>query len=1406
MAIQGRYIMRKGKKWLAAAVSVAMLIQPMAGIGSVYAADGVDIASTFTDSTFRKYVSENFDTDGNGYLSDDEIAAVKTVDVSKCAPAIISLEGVQMFTGLTELNCSGQGIRNLNIQNLTALEQIDVSNNMISSLTLPVEADNLVYLDVSNNHITSLTSLSEYDNLTFLNANVTNLSEISVANMKNLAYLGVNATTISKLDLSANTNLRILECRAMTAMSELDVSNHPELVTLLCDSASDKLKSSLTKLNVSGDTSLVKVDCSMSNISDLDISNTPALETLNCSNSKLDNIDVSANKSLKELNVSNNTLGKLDISSNINLEILSASEIGITDIDVSNQRSLTTLDLSGNKLVGIDVSKNESLDNLDLNDNNLEQIDVSKNVKLTSLTLDNNSLVCIDISKNTYLYDGKHKSTFSCYGNTRDITLEKPNFDFDLTQYSIDYGFHKWWDDSEFPIIKDEDTGYTKIGRQDDTVGYAGIAAGVTSDKTKYTVNGANIDGYHLNAKPNASAVEYDYFYGYGKNTVSFTLNITNPLTVVVWYSTDKGVVKSGESTLKFKVGDSTTFTAKDKKGNLHESVTWSSTNENVVKVDASTGKAECVGAGDAEVYVNLNGRAIGYVKVNCHNPVDEMSLVDSAEKDTNGEYLIYKDGSEIQMDCGNFAARSSKRFIPKFYADGELVSDEFSEYTCKVTDENGNESEDIATFDYDTVTARKPGIAFLTFTSTDNSKVTMTVKVIVTQRANSISLPKDAMTLIAGDICALTAQVLPATTKNKNVIWESSNSAVVSVDEKGVVTAHEAGDAVITCKSSDVAKVYAQCSVIVQSNIGGISLDVTEKELLLGGKSSDASIRLTANIDAADPSIYTKTWSSSNENVAVVNENGLVEAYAPGEAIIKCAISEGTYAICKITVKQLIEDVNIYADKDTIVIGDTLKITSSIYPENASNRILKWESSNPNVAEVNEEGVVTAVGKGKTTIKCSATDENGKYSTWDIQVNKIVSDITLDTEKITLYVYEDKKIKTTVVPDDASNKELIWESSNDKVAAASDGVIYAYAPGTATITCMSSDGSNIRKTCEVTVLQQINTITFSESYAEINVGDVYSVKYTKDPVDVYNNKINWKSSNEKVAKVDENGVVTALSRGSVEITAVADDGKGAEATIYLTVNQLAKEIKLNKTSLSIAPGNTIDLIATVSPTDTNNSEVEWTSSNEKVATVSYGSVTAVGKGTAIISCKTTDGTELVATCKVTVIQPVTSIKLNATKKTLVKGKTVALKATVGPTSASNKSVTWKSSNKKVATVTASGVVKAVGKGKAVITCTAKDGSKVSAKCTITSVIRVTKVKLSKSSVAVKRGKKVTLKATVTPTTASNRAVVWKSSNSKIATVTQKGVVTAKKKGRVVITCKAKDGSGKYAKCTVVVK
>ena len=153
--------------------------------------------------------------------------------------------------------------------------------------------------------------------------------------------------------------------------------------------------------------------------------------------------------------------------------------------------------------------------------------------------------------------------------------------------------------------------------------------------------------------------------------------------------------------------------------------------------------------------------------------------------------------------------------------------------------------------------------------------------------------------------------------------------------------------------------------------------------------------------------------------------------------------------------------------------------------------------------------------------------------------------------------------------------------------------------------------------------------------------------------------------------------------------------------------------------------------------------------------------------------------------------------KLNQKSVTLNVKKSYTLKVT-----GTKEKITWTTSNKKVATVSAKGVVKAVQKGTATIT--AKYGKK-KLTCKVTVKQPVTSVKLNKKSGNVTIGKQVTLKATTLPTTASNRAVTWKSSNTSVATVTSKGVVTGKKKGIVTITATAKDGSGKKASCKITV-
>ena len=277
-----------------------------------------------------------------------------------------------------------------------------------------------------------------------------------------------------------------------------------------------------------------------------------------------------------------------------------------------------------------------------------------------------------------------------------------------------------------------------------------------------------------------------------------------------------------------------------------------------------------------------------------------------------------------------------------------------------------------------------------------------------------------------------------------------------------------------------------------------------------------------------------------------------------------------------------------------------------------------------------------------------------------------------------------------------------------------------------------------------------------------------------------------------------------ALSPGYYYFVAERDSGYTGNYSFTLTAEVPVTGVKLNKTSRTIAVGKTAALTATVSPSNASNKNVTWKSSNTSVATVnSKGVVTGKKAGTATITVTTKDGNKT-ATCKVTVKVPVSGVKLNKTRQTIAVGKTAALTATVSPSNASNKNVTWKSSNTSVATVSSKGVVTGKKAGTATITVTTKDGSKT-ATCKITVKMPVTGVKLNKKSQTIAVGKTAALKATVSPSNAISKEVTWKSSNTSVATVNSKGVVTGKKAGTATITVTTKSG-GKKATFKVTVR
>ena len=346
----------------------------------------------------------------------------------------------------------------------------------------------------------------------------------------------------------------------------------------------------------------------------------------------------------------------------------------------------------------------------------------------------------------------------------------------------------------------------------------------------------------------------------------------------------------------------------------------------------------------------------------------------------------------------------------------------------------------------------------------------------------------------------------------------------------------------------------------------------------------------------------------------------------------------------------------------------------------------------------------------------------------------------------------------------------------------------------------------------------KVSRITLSASTGlALTKGQTQKLTATVAPANATNKTVTWKTSDKNVATVSENGLVTAVGGGDATITCTAKDGSNVKATCKVTVTVPVSGIQLSQTSAALTVGDTLTLTKTIYPSDATNQAVTWTSSSDAVASVdSNGKITAKTAGSAVITCKSVSDSSVVGICNVTVkakVQTPSEIKvnkitLNKTTASVTKGKNLQLTATVAPGNATKKEVKWSTSNKNVAMVSPSGLVTAKSAGTATITCTAQDGSGVKATCKITvknPVVKVTKVTLNKTTATLAPKETLTLKATVTPTNATNKAVTWKSSNTKIATVSSSGKVTAKAAGTVTITCRTKDGSGKKATCKITV-
>ena len=335
---------------------------------------------------------------------------------------------------------------------------------------------------------------------------------------------------------------------------------------------------------------------------------------------------------------------------------------------------------------------------------------------------------------------------------------------------------------------------------------------------------------------------------------------------------------------------------------------------------------------------------------------------------------------------------------------------------------------------------------------------------------------------------------------------------------------------------------------------------------------------------------------------------------------------------------------------------------------------------------------------------------------------------------------------------------------------------------------------------------EPVTQVTIYPSSFTMVEGESRKVEVVILPQNASYGSVKWVSSNNRIVSVTD-GTVSALAPGSAEITAIAG-GIPGKSVVTVEAKQIPVEaVHLSQESMELTEGDASQLTATVLPENASNKNVRWESTNTGVATVNNGKVTAVKAGSAAIKVITEDGNKT-AECSVTVnakVYPVTSVSLDKTSLTLTEGNVVQLTATVLPENATNKNVSWESTNTDVATVN-DGRVVAYRAGSATIKVITEDGNKT-AECSVTvnaKVYPVTSVSLDKTTLTLMEGDVSQLTATVLPGYATNKNVRWESTNTGVATVSN-GKVTAVKKGSAKIRVITEDGN-KTAECDVTVK
>lgn len=641
---------------------------------------------------------------------------------------------------------------------------------------------------------------------------------------------------------------------------------------------------------------------------------------------------------------------------------------------------------------------------------------------------------------------------------------------------------------------------------------------------------------------------------------VMHTITIYPPVSLVEIYSGDKNV--TGETLyLNGTEGAELALTAKLYPTDGKEGVTWKSSNTKVLTVEDGTVRY-VAGTGTVTVTATANdgSKKSASVKV-------QVGLLTQSVTITEPETTVLRSGKSLTLKATTEPVKPTVSGVTF-----QLVNASDSVYATvaangKVTAKTVNEPHAVQV-----VAASKDGQAKsepITLTILPKSNQTLILK------SGTDYVTKTTLIRNIGETIELKAYTLdvssevPTEVEAENVTWKSSNAKVATVNETGKVSCNAKGKATISALVD--GKVQATVTVSVTTLVESLTIgSKTGSFTLASGK----KLNLTATAAPAEAANKAVTWAiTEGSEYAKISGSGVVTANknltVPVTVTVQAAAKDGSGVTAqqKITVNPLSYGVEIKrpnASENTTLVWDmadqnVIQLSAKVYPLSAEQSVT-WKSSNAKVASIDASGKITCLKAGTVTITATANDGSGKKASFKLQVVKLMKSLGL--VDVSVAGGKSVTLKPHIGPADTTNKKLAWSVSENEygIKINGSGKVSTKAvtePVNVTVTVSALDGSGVSASCEVTVYPATTKVTISAKDgklpASISVDTTLELTASSLPENTAN-VYTWKSSNEKIAAVDANGVVTAIKAGKVKITCTAADGTNKSASVTLKV------------------------------------------------------------------------------------------------------------------------------------------------------------------------------------------------------------------------------------------------------------